>query len=223
VDSRDTSVVPLDRKQAAKDGESRLLAELRREDPALFEHSVLVWALTQRLAASLGYPEEEQEMITRAALVHDVGKLTLPRSLLDKPSRLTSQEYALLQQHCAAGARLLKPLQVDDGIVELVYHHHERWDGQDYPGGMAGLAIPRGARLIAIADAFAVMTTPRPYQPARPVPMALKELERCAGTQFDPLLVQQCSASLQKSKRVFWFSVPLNPMSSTCLQPFMIP
>jgi putative nucleotidyltransferase with HDIG domain len=197
------SVAPLDRKQAAKDGERRLLAELRREDPALYDHSVLVFALTQRLAASLGYPEEEQEMITRAALVHDVGKLTLPKSLLDKPSRLTSQEYAVVQQHCAAGAHLLHQVHVDDTIVELVYHHHERWDGQGYPGGLTGLAIPRGARLIAIADAFAVMTTTRPYQPARPIQAALLELERCGGTQFDPLLVQQCSASLRKSKQVF--------------------
>jgi putative nucleotidyltransferase with HDIG domain len=150
--------------------------------------------------ASLEYSEEEQATITRAALVHDVGKLTLPRTLLDTPSRLSPQEYALMQQHCATGAHLLRQRGVDEAITLLVYHHHERWDGQGYPAGLAGPAIPAGARLIAIADAFAAMTTPRPYQSARSLPVALQELERCAGTQFDPLLVQQCTASLEATR-----------------------
>src|SRR5690348_2249240 len=102
-----------------------------------------------------------------------------------------------MQQHPAAGARLLRQVGVDEAIVTLVFHHHERWDGQGYPDGLAGLAIPSGARLIAIADAFAAMTTARPYQPTRSVSAALQELERFAGTQFDPLLVQRCVTSLQ--------------------------
>ncbi len=174
-----------------------LLQEMRRADRALYEHSLQVWALTQQLATFLGYPPEEQTTITSAALLHDVGKLTLSRSLLDKSSRLSSQEYALMQQHSAVGARLLQQMGVNDRVTLLVHHHHERWDGQGYPERLAGLAIPHGARLIAIADAFAAMTTPRPYQAAQPVPTALRELERCAGTQFDPLLVQQCISSLQ--------------------------
>ncbi|MGZ3644549.1 MAG: HD-GYP domain-containing protein [Ktedonobacteraceae bacterium] len=194
----------LDREHAANGNEGRLLADLRRIDPPLYDHSLLVWALTKHLAASLGYPEEEQATIAAAALMHDVGKLTLPMALLDKPARLTPQEYAVMQQHCAVGAYLLQQMHTDDRVIELVYHHHERWDGQGYPTGLAGLTIPTGARLIAIADALGVMTTPRPYQQARPISAAIQELERCAGTQFDPLLVQQCSASLRSSIPFFW-------------------
>jgi putative nucleotidyltransferase with HDIG domain len=183
-----------------RSGVRPLLLEMRLADFALYEHSLLVWALTQQFAAFLGCPDEEQTTITRAALVHDVGKLTLPRTLLDKPARLTPQETALMQQHPAAGARLLQQLGVDEAIVALVYHHHERWDGQGYPVGLAGSAIPQGARLIAIADAFAAMTASRPYQAARPVHVALQELERGAGTQFDPLLVQRCVVSLQATR-----------------------
>lgn len=193
-----------------------LLQEMRRDDPTLYVHSLQVWALTHHLATSLGYPNEEQTTITRAALVHDVGKLTLPRTLLDKSTRLTSQEYAAMQQHCVAGAHLLRQLGVDEAIIMLVSHHHERWDGQGYPEGLAGPTIPRGARLIAIADAFAAMTTPRPYQAARSAPAALQELERGTGTQFDPLLVQPCRASLAgvkvvqfgESRPLFWTDVP---------------
>jgi HD-GYP domain-containing protein (c-di-GMP phosphodiesterase class II) len=158
---------------------------------------VHVWLLTQQLASYLVYPEEELATVTLAALVHDVGKLTLPRTLLNKPMRLSPLEYAVVQQHCAAGARLLQQMQIEDDVIKLVYCHHERWDGQGYPQGLAGSAIPRGARLIAIADASAVITTSRPYQPARSVETALQELERNAGTQFDPLLVQQCTTYLQ--------------------------
>ena len=177
-----------------------LLQQLRRANRALYQHSLQVWALTQQLVAFLEYPDEEQTTCALAALVHDVGKLTLPRALLDKPARLTPQETALMQQHPVAGARLLRQVGVDEAIVALVSHHHERWDGQGYPDGLVGHAIPCGARLVAIADAFAAMTTARPYQPARSVFVALQELERSAGTQFDPLLVQKCVVSLQATR-----------------------
>jgi putative nucleotidyltransferase with HDIG domain len=186
--------------QSARGGVKRLLQEMRRADPALYTHSLQVGALARQLVASLGYSQEEQAAITRAALVHDVGKLTLPRSLLDTPTRLSPQDYALMQRHCATGAHLLSQRGVAEAITLLVYHHHERWDGQGYPDGLAGLAIPVGARLLAIADAFAAMTTFRSYQAARSVLVALQELERGAGTQFDPLLVQQCVVSLQATR-----------------------
>jgi putative nucleotidyltransferase with HDIG domain len=186
----------------ARGGVRRLLQEMRRDDLALYAHSLQVWALTQHLVTSLGYSKEEQASITRAALVHDVGKLVLPRTLLDTPMRLSPREYAVIQRHCATGAYLLRQRGVDEAITLLVYHHHERWDGQGYPEGLAGPAIPAGARLIAIADAFEAMTTPRPYQSARSVPVALQELERHAGTQFDPLLVQQCIVSLEATREL---------------------
>ena len=173
-----------------------LLQQMRDVDFALYQHSLQVWALAQQLSAFLEDPEE-QATCALAALVHDVGKLTLPRALLDKPARLTAQETALMQQHPAAGAHLLRQVGVEEAVVTLVSHHHERWDGQGYPAGLAGLGIPRGARLIAIADAFAAMTTTRPYQTARSVSAALQELERGAGTQFDPWLVPACLTFLR--------------------------
>ena len=151
-----------------------------------------------KLATFLQYPDEEQTTCALAALVHDVGKLTLPSKLLDKPARLTQQETLLMQQHPIVGARLLRPVGVGEAIIALVSHHHERWDGQGYPDGLAGLDIPRGSRLVAITDAFAAMTTTRSYQPARSVCYALQELERGAGTHFDPLLVQQCLVYLRQ-------------------------
>lgn len=190
----------LDRLHVVGGGVRPLLQQMRQADPALYEHSLHVWALTQQLSAFLAYPDEEQTSCALAALVHDVGKLTLPRSLLDKPARLTAQEYALMQQHPAAGARLLRQVGVDEAIILLVSHHHESWDGQGYPAGLAGSAIPQGARLLAITDAFAAMAASRPYQSARSVPAAVQELERGAGTQFDPFLVPQCVVFLQATR-----------------------
>lgn len=192
------SLVPLPLNQALTGGSgvSHLLADMRCNDPALYRHSLHVWTLTRYLLVSLPYSEEEREIVALAALVHDIGKLTLPRLLLDKPTGLTQYEYLTIQQHCAAGARLLQQRQVDARVITLVYHHHERWDGQGYPQGLSGSAIPRGARLIAIADAFAVMTASRPYQAARSRQEALRELQRCAGTQFDPQLVHHAWITL---------------------------
>ncbi|SRR5581483_4952202 len=171
---------------------SFFLWTLCQDNADLYEHLLQVGTLTSQLAAHLLLNQQEQMRVTTAALLHDVGKLMLPRTLLDKPSKLSPEESALIQQHCVRGARVLKSLHVEEGIIQLVSHHHERWDGQGYPAGLAGCAIPFGARLIAIADAYVVMTTSRPYQAARGLQSALRELEQHAGTQFDPLLVEHC-------------------------------
>lgn len=197
-----------------------LLQQMQRADPALYAHSWQVAGLAHQLTISLGWPGVEQSAITTAALLHDAGKLSLPRSLLDKPGRLSPQEYTLIQQHSAAGARLLQQLCVEEAIVALVYHHHERWDGLGYPEGLVGLAIPRGARLLAIADAFAVMTASRPYQPARSVSAALRELERGAGTQFDPWLVPQCVARLQATGEGTSRRICCSRCGCNCISPF---
>ncbi|WP_228026342.1 HD-GYP domain-containing protein [Thermogemmatispora aurantia] len=171
-------------------GFAHLLRSLREYDGQLYHHSLHVYLLTAPLLQALRLSVHESLLIELAALFHDLGKLALPRQLLHKATALTAEEFAQIRTHCLKGALLLSRLQAPQVMVRAVYHHHERWDGHGYPTGLAGEAIPLGARLIAISDAFAVMTSGRSYQmPCTPL-QALTELRRHAGTQFDPALVE---------------------------------
>ncbi len=171
-------------------GFTYLLRALREYDSQLYHHSLRVYLLTTPLLQALKLPAYESVLIELAALFHDIGKLGLPTQLLHKATALTAEEFALIRTHCLKGALLLSRLQAPQALVRIVYHHHERWDGHGYPTGLAGEAIPLGARLIAICDAFAVMTSGRSYQAPRTPRQALIELHHHAGTQFDPLLVE---------------------------------
>jgi HD-GYP domain-containing protein (c-di-GMP phosphodiesterase class II) len=110
-------------------------------------------------------------------------------AILRKPSALNADEYAQIQQHTLIGEHILGPLCLSAPITAIVRHHHERWDGRGYPDGLVGEDIPLGARIVAVADAFAAMTGTRPYAVRRSAEAALEELEACAGTQFDPDVV----------------------------------
>jgi len=123
------------------------------------------------------------------ALLHDVGKLVVPSGVLLKCGPLTEEELRLMRRHPAAGARMLRTLGAPETILPLVLHHHERWDGDGYPTGRRGDDIPLEARVLCIADSFDAMTSTRPYRASWTPDKALEELERCAGTQFDPELV----------------------------------
>jgi len=153
--------------------------------------------MAYKLAQSLSLSEAEISIIELAALLHDVGKIMLPDDILQKAGKLTHQEFEVLKQHSASGAQLLQRMKIPEKIIPLVYHHHEHWDGSGYPDGIAGNTIPLGARIIALADSFDAMTSHRPYQHPRTSAQALAELERCAGTQFDPSLTNQFRAMLQ--------------------------
>jgi HD-GYP domain-containing protein (c-di-GMP phosphodiesterase class II) len=128
------------------------------------------------------------ELTRLAASLHDLGKLAIPEEILRKPGPLTGPERLVLERHPQIGHRMLESLGVDP-VADWVLHHHERWDGAGYPDGLAGEAIPLGARIIFVADAFDAMTSDRVYQSRLSTEEALAELERCAGTQFDPELV----------------------------------
>ncbi len=171
-------------------GFAYLLRLLREHDGQLYHHSLDVYLLTAPLLQALRLSAHESIVIELAALFHDLGKLALPRQLLHKATALTAEEFAQIRTHCLKGALLLSRLQAPQVMVQAVYHHHERWDGHGYPTGLAGEAIPLGSRLIAISDAFAVMTSGRSYQAPRSPLQALTELRRHAGTQFDPTLVE---------------------------------
>ena len=141
------------------------------------------------MARGLRLDKERISVLRLGALLHDVGKLVVPSSVLLKRGPLTEDELGLMRRHPAAGARMLRSLGAPETILPLVLHHHERWDGDGYPTGRRGDDIPFEARVLCIADSFDAMTSTRPYRTPWAPDEALEELERCAGTQFDPELV----------------------------------
>ncbi len=175
----------------------RLLLAMKAKDSLLYEHSLRVLHFTHHLAQALPLPEAEVTTIELAALFHDVGKLAISDELLYKASGLTHLEREHIRRHPAYGALILSQARLLNKVAFLVYHHHERWDGSGYPSRLRGETIPFGSRMIAIADAFAAMTSHRVYQTTYTPAEGLEELCRCAGTQFDPVLVDRFCASLE--------------------------
>jgi diguanylate cyclase (GGDEF)-like protein/putative nucleotidyltransferase with HDIG domain len=157
-------------------------------DAYMGRHSFAVGELAANIARRLGLDAPTVELTRLAGRLHDLGKLAIPEDILRKQGPLSDGERNLLQRHCQIGFRMLDSLGVEP-VASWVLHHHERWDGDGYPGGLAGEEIPLGARIIFIADAFDAMTSDRVYRRGVPRDRALAELERCAGTQFDPELV----------------------------------
>jgi putative nucleotidyltransferase with HDIG domain len=176
---------------------SVLTLSLRAKDPQLFEHCCRVQHIAHFLAQALKLPQAEGVTIELAGLFHDIGKISIHTDVLKKPSSLTSQEFQDVKEHTTRGAEILSRIEMLKEVVPMVLHHHERWDGHGYPDGLRGEAIPFGARIVAIADAFEVMTSHRPYLITRTPSQALEELRRCAGTQFDPVLVDRICTSLE--------------------------
>lgn len=165
-----------------------LLHFLQQKCSDLYYHSLSVQHIAHNLAQSLSLSQEEIATIDLAALCHDVGKIMLSDDILQKAEKLTDEEFEVLKQHSASGARLLHRMKMPEKMIPLVYHHHERWNGTGYPDGIVGDTIPLGARIIALCDAFDAMTSHRPYHHPRTYAQALAEIERCSGTQFDPFL-----------------------------------
>ena len=163
---------------------------IERRDPYTRGHSVRVTAFADAVARQLGWQQSRLAGLRAGGSLHDVGKLRVPRRLLSKAGPLTADEFAQVQVHPTAGARLISPIASLRSALPYVLYHHERWDGTGYPEGRAGEEIPEEARLLAVADAFDAMTSTRPYRQAWPLDRAFVELERCAGTQFDPRMVE---------------------------------
>jgi diguanylate cyclase (GGDEF)-like protein/putative nucleotidyltransferase with HDIG domain len=158
-------------------------------------HSSRVADLAARLAERLGLDEEQVELTRLAGSLHDLGKLAIPEEILRKPGPLTDPERLVLERHPQIGFRMLESLGVDP-VAEWVLHHHERWDGTGYPDRLGGLRIPLGARILFVADAYDAMTSDRVYRSRLTAEDALDELRRCAGTQFDPEIVQALADEL---------------------------
>jgi len=163
-----------------------LSAEIERRDPYTLGHSERVTAVAQAIAERLRCGRDELTAIALGGPLHDIGKLTIPDAVLLKPGRLDDAELLRVREHPAAGARMLQGVKALAAALPCVLHHHERWDGCGYPHGLAGAAIPRVARVLAVADAWDAMTTTRPYRLALSPEDAVEEVGRCSGTQFDP-------------------------------------
>ena len=143
----------------------------------------------EAVGRALGMDEPALQDLRLAAVFHDIGKIAVPESILNKPGPLTPGERAIMERHTVVGEQILAPVEFLAGVRPLVRHEHERWDGAGYPDGLAGEAIPLGSRIILACDALHAMTSDRPYRDALPVGEAMAELRRHAGTQFDPCVV----------------------------------
>ncbi len=162
----------------------------RHHDPELKDHFDEVADLALKVAQALDLDAEELDVIARAAEFHDIGKIAIPDEVLNKPGPLDESEWELMRRHTIIGDRILSATPAMRPVAALVRASHERWDGKGYPDGLVGEQTPLGARIVAICDAFDAMMTDRSYQPARTEAEALAELRACAGTQFDPELVE---------------------------------
>jgi putative nucleotidyltransferase with HDIG domain len=166
-----------------------LSSTIEARDPFARGHASRVAALAESLARRIGLDRNALLRLRLGALLHDIGKLAVPEAVLVKPGALTDAELALIRRHPAAGAQMLQAFGIAHQAVPCVLYHHERWDGGGYPIGRAGESIPLEARILAVADSFDAMTSIRPYRAPRPASDALEELQRCAGSQFDPAIV----------------------------------
>jgi response regulator RpfG family c-di-GMP phosphodiesterase len=166
---------------------SSFVIALESKDPYLKGHSARVSLYSGELATVMGVPPADVVLMSRAGMLHDLGKLVIMDNILRKPRQLTEEEFELIRTHPVVGDKILKPLRFLACEAKAVRHHHERYDGKGYPDGLKGDDIPLIARVVSVADAFDAMTSDRPYRSKRPLAMAMEEIVRGAGTQFDPL------------------------------------
>ena len=174
-------------REQARDVLVKVMAE---REPELDEHSSGVATLAEAVGRRLGLDAESLDIVIRAAELHDVGKVAVPDSILRKPGPLDESEWAIMRQHTVAGERILGVTESMRPVARIVRASHERWDGGGYPDGLAGEAIPLEARIVCAADAYDAMRSDRPYKAAMTPEAACAELRRCAGTQFDPSVVE---------------------------------
>jgi HD-GYP domain-containing protein (c-di-GMP phosphodiesterase class II) len=167
-----------------------LAATLEARDKYTYGHSRRVSRYAVSVAEALNLPPEQVALISAAALLHDIGKVGIPDNVLNKTGKLLDDEWDLLKQHPRLSATIVGHVPSLSACLAAVRHHHERWDGAGYPTGLKGEAIPVEARILAVTDAFEAMISERPYRTALSFKQALAELEKCSGSQFDPVVVR---------------------------------
>ncbi len=172
-------------------GSIKALAQaLEAKDEYTRGHSERVAEISVGIARYLSLSEEETHDIWLAGLLHDIGKIGIRESVLNKPGKLDEAEWECVQRHPVLAERILCPIEELSGVIKIVRHHHERYDGSGYPDGLKRSKIPLGARILAVADAYDALTSKRPYRDALSIEHSLGVLEEAAGTQFDPVIVR---------------------------------
>lgn len=194
------------RASAERQSRDVLISALRERQPELYNHVTDVAELAYRVAGQLGMSAEERDEMARAAELHDIGKVAIPDTILNKPGPLDEQEWAFMRSHTIVGERILASAPALVPVSRLVRSSHERWDGVGYPDGLRGEQIPLGARVITVCDSYEAMVADRPYRAPMTSDDALAELDRCAGSQFDPAVVTAFRAVMDRQ-----LATPLTP------------
>jgi putative nucleotidyltransferase with HDIG domain len=190
-----------------------LMTALDLRDVETYGHSRTVAKYSQVLAKILGFEDSETlDNIKKGALLHDVGKIAIPDSILKKPSALSPSEWEKIRLHPSLGYGLIKEIKLVQEIGNIILYHHERFDGNGYPNNLRQQEIPKEARIFAVADALDAITSYRPYRKERDFDFAREEIQRCSGTQFDPEVVKAfCSMDIKKWEKIRFESTRLMP------------
>ena len=176
---------------------------LDAKDPYTHGHSLRVTMYSLILAKALNLDDNTLEEIETAGLLHDIGKIGIPQNILCKPGRLTDEEYEVMKSHPAQAEKMLMGIKKLTVVSNWLRTHHERWDGRGYPNGLKGEEIPISGRIIALADTYDAMTSTRSYRKALSHETAISEIQRCSGTQFDPVLAElfiKCQDEIRAAK-----------------------
>jgi putative two-component system response regulator len=209
-------------RQSFLNSTTSLAYALEAKDKYTHGHSERVTEIAVAVAREMTAPKHMIEKIRLAGLLHDVGKIGVSELILNKPGKLTDEEWELVKAHCEVGERILSPIVEDKEILEMVRHHHERFDGKGYPDGLSGEQMTKGANIIAsaeaytnilsqgalalaVADAYDAMTSDRPYRPAMPPEAACSELVKGKGKQFAPIIIDTFMSLRNKSKKTMNF------------------
>jgi diguanylate cyclase (GGDEF)-like protein len=202
----DTAIIALLNTETAEGGREEtalhgtveaLVTLVEKRDRSLGYHSQQVADLVRQLALARGMSLKEAQVVALAGQLHDIGKVAIPDAILQKPGPLTEEEWEQMRRHSIVGAEVISCVPSLRPLAPVIRAHHERWDGQGYPDHLQSEQIPLAARLIAVVDSYTVMITDRPYQLARSPAVALVELQHCAGSQFDPRVVEALTGLLQ--------------------------
>lgn len=167
-----------------------LVTALEAKDMYTSGHSERVTACATQLAKAMGLSTDAINNLELGGILHDIGKIGTPESILNKPGRLTDEEYAIIKKHPQTGYQILTEVEGTQTVAEMVLHHHERWDGKGYPDGLAGEKTSLASRILVVADSLDAMGCARPYRSALPRERALNEIRNGAGTQFDPKVAE---------------------------------
>ena len=179
-----------------------LAMALDERDQYTHGHARRVTNLSLILADRIGLQYQDKYLLRLSGILHDIGKVGVPDRILLKPDRLSEDEFALIKKHPGQGVKILEPMMDDENmskIIQIIYHHHERYDGNGYPDGIGGENIPLLSRIISLADSYDAMTSDRPYRKGMPQDKAIDEIKKGKGSQFDPFLCGEFVALLEEN------------------------